>query len=139
MKTKSYLFIAIILTSLFLVFSCFKGYTSKDGKKLKMYLAPEKLKELINTTLDNSDDSIYIVDVRPADNYKEGHIPSAKSFPSSEVMSRLDELPKDKSLILYCETGGRAQAVIKMLEKQGYTKMLNWGGYTRWPYDLVQK
>jgi hypothetical protein len=27
--------------------------------------------------------------------------------------------------------------VINQLEDKGYTRMLNWGGYTRWPYDLV--
>jgi rhodanese-related sulfurtransferase len=71
--------------------------------------------------------------------YKEGHIPTAKSYASSVITDRLDELPKNQYLIIYCETGGRAQSVIKKLEKQEYTKMMNWGGYTRWPYELVEE
>ena len=52
---------------------------------------------------------------------------------------RLDELPKEQYLILYCETGGRAQSVIKKLEEQGYTKMMNWGGFKRWPYEPAEE
>ncbi|GAH84674.1 unnamed protein product, partial [marine sediment metagenome] len=57
---------------------------------------------------------------------------------SSEILSRLKEIPKDKYLILYCETGMRAQRVIKKLEKAGYTRIMNWGGYKRWKYGLVK-
>jgi len=32
--------------------------------------------------------------------------------------------------------GLRAEIVISKLEKEGYTRMMNWGGYTRWPYEL---
>ncbi|OJF77247.1 MAG: hypothetical protein BKP49_03720 [Treponema sp. CETP13] len=79
-----------------------------------------------------------IIDVRPESSYVKGHIPTAKSFSSSNVMNRLDELPKSQYLIVYCETGGRAGIVISKLEKVGYTRMMNWGGYTRWPYELVK-
>ena len=118
-----------------LVFSgCKAGYTSASGEPLKEYLAPEALKVLT----ENPDPSIWIIDVRPTRAYEKGHIPTAKSYPSSVIMDKLDELPKDISLIIYCETGGRAQAVIKKLEDAGYTRMMNWGGYTRWPYGLVK-
>lgn len=127
----------ILLLLIFNVFflSCAEGYiSSKDAEVLKKYLSPEELKKLT----DNPDENIWIIDVRPKAAYDKGHIPTAKSFPSSEVLNRLKDIPKDKYLIIYCETGGRAQAVIKMLEKEGYTKMMNWGGYTRWTYDLVK-
>lgn len=132
---KKYILLIAILSFTILLPSCYEGYTSKEGKPLEKYLSPEKLKEL---TL-NPDSSIWIIDVRPNDSYKEGHIPTAKSYSSSIIMDKLNELPKEKYLILYCETGGRAQSVIKKLEKQNYTKMMNWGGYTRWPYKLVEE
>ena len=122
----------LLLFLLFPIFSCFKGYSTKDAKILKPYLNAKKLKELT----DAPDDTIWIIDVRPYSAFKKGHIPTAKSFPSSVILSRLDELPKDKNLILYCETGGRAQAVIKMLTKEGYKKLMNWGSYKRWPYKF---
>jgi rhodanese-related sulfurtransferase len=115
-----------------MVTGCMTGNVSKDGAILKQYLEPAKLIEL--TEKPRAD--IWIIDVRPSSDYAKGHIPTAKNFSSSEVMSRLDELPKSQYLIVYCETGIRAEIVISKLEKKGYTRMMNWGGYTRWPYEL---
>jgi rhodanese-related sulfurtransferase len=131
MKRLTVLFVFASL--IFLIFSCSTGYTSTDGVDLERYLEPESLLVLTQTP----DSTIWIIDVRPENNYNNGHIPTAKNYPSGEIMDRLGELPKSQNLIFYCETGGRAQMVINQLEDKGYTRMLNWGGYTRWPYDLV--
>jgi rhodanese-related sulfurtransferase len=130
--------VVIVSLSLFLAFfltGFYKGSVAPDGAMLKQYLPPEKLKELV----DKPDNSIWIIDVRPASAYEKGHIPTAKSFPSSTILTRLGELPKDKYLILYCETGVRAHRVMKQLEKQGYTRLMVWGGVSRWPYELVKE
>ena len=135
-RKKSYegvIFVGFLVLVVSLLTGCFEGYVGSEGEVLKQYLSPEKLRELVA----NPDDSIWIIDVRPASAYRKGHIPTAKSFPSSEILSRLGEIPKDKYLIIYCETGGRAQGVIKKLEKKGYTRLMNWGGISRWPYELV--
>ena len=131
---KKYYLIIVLLFSV-VISSCFEGRTTDGGKTLKKYLEPEELKELI----DSKNDSIWIIDVRPLSNYKKGHIPSAKSFPSSDILKRLEEIPKDKKLILHCETGGRAQMVLKKLKKKGYTKIMNWGSYKKWEYELVKE
>jgi len=125
--------IIIVVATLF-VAGCHEGYTAPDGDSLAKYLAPEALKGLTESPVDN----IWIIDVRPSGAYARGHIPTAKSFPSGEIMDRLAELPKEQYLILYCETGGRAQAVISKLEKEGYTRLMNWGGYKRWQWDFVE-
>jgi rhodanese-related sulfurtransferase len=106
---------------------CFEGYTAPDGAVLKHYLEPARLKELV----DKPKKDIWIVDVRPAEAFRKAHIPTAKNFPSGEIMGRLKEIPKTQYLILVCETGGRAQAVIRKLEGAGYTRMMNWGGASR--------
>lgn len=124
----------LVSLTVLLLTGCFEGYIGSEGEVLKKYVPPEQLKGLV----DNPDDSIWIVDVRPSSAYQKGHIPTAKSFPSSEILSRLDKIPKDKYLVMYCETGGRAQSVIKKLEKQGYTRLMNWGGMSRWPYERVK-
>lgn len=111
----------------------YEGYAGPDGEALRYYLLPERLLELT----ENPDPNIWIIDVRPAAAYAAGHIPTAMSFPSSEIAFRLDELPLDVNLILYCETGGRVQNVIEnVLEPNGYTRFMNWGGVTKWPYTL---
>ena len=123
--------IILLFAVMIIIAACHEGYiSSEEAMPLKEFLEPEKLKELT----DNPRDSILIIDVRPENKYNKGHIPTALSFPSSEISDRLHELPQNKYFIVYCETGGRAQAVIKKLESKGYTKMMNWGGYSRWPY-----
>lgn len=111
-----------------LLSGCSEGYTGKDGAALKEYLEPAKLKEL--TEQPRKD--IWIIDVRPAEAYRKGHIPTAKSFPSGEIMDRLNEIPKTQNIIMYCETGGRAQMVLRKLEKAGYSRFINWGGGYRY-------
>jgi hypothetical protein len=43
-----------------------------------------------------------LIDVRDRSSYDAGHAAGALSFPESEIDSRLNELPRDKELILYC-------------------------------------
>lgn len=129
---KKMVAVMISLVAMLLVTACHEGYASKDGESLKQYVSPEALKVLV----ENPKEDIWIIDVRPQSAYDKGHIPGAKSYPSSVIVERLGEIPKEKNLIFYCETGGRAQAVIKKLEEKGYTRMMNFGGYTRWKWDL---
>lgn len=135
-QKKSYVrvvLVSFVVLTIFMLTGCYEGYVGSEGEVLEQYLPPEQLKKLV----ENPDDSIWIIDVRPASAYQKGHILTARSFPSSEILSRLDEIPKDAYLIVYCETGGRAQGVIKKLEKKGYTQLMNWGGISRWPYEQV--
>lgn len=127
------IFSGLLLLLTLTISGCYEGYTASEGDPLKKYIEPEVFKTLV----EKPDPSIWIIDVRPRSAYVDGHIPGARSFPSSEVMARLNQLPKDRYLIVYCETGGRAQMVIKKLLKKGYTRLMNWGGYTRWkwPYE----
>jgi rhodanese-related sulfurtransferase len=119
-----------------------EGYTGPGWDLGTELLDPDNLYAWIQ----NPDPTnIFIIDVRPSAAYNAGHIPSAYSFPSSEIASRLGEPPLDNSdnyFIVYCETGGRAQMVITNdLIPNGRVKVMNWGGVTRWTnagYSLVQ-
>ena len=121
--------LALLTAAAALVTGCaYRGYTGADGGMLKRYLEPSALKELV----DNPREDIWIVDVRPEPAFRKAHIPTAKNFPSSSIMERLAELPKTRYLILTCETGGRAQMVIRKLEGAGYTRLMNWGANSRY-------
>ncbi len=122
----------ILIALSFILSGCYEGYIGKKGELLIQYLKPEALKALT----ENPKENIWIIDVRPSSAYKRGHIPGAKSFPSSTIIGQLHELPKDTFMIFYCETGGRAQQVIKHLEEKGYTRIMNWGSYKKWKWEL---
>ena len=43
-----------------------------------------------------------VIDVRPAEEYRAGHIPGAVSIPLPELKRRLAELPRDREIVAYC-------------------------------------
>jgi rhodanese-related sulfurtransferase len=45
---------------------------------------------------------VVLLDVRPDDEYRAGHIPNALSIPVAELAARLAELPPDKTVVAYC-------------------------------------
>jgi rhodanese-related sulfurtransferase/DNA-binding transcriptional ArsR family regulator len=45
---------------------------------------------------------VTVLDVRPEDEYRAGHIPGAVSMPVDEVERRLAEIPRDRPVIAYC-------------------------------------
>ncbi len=108
--------------------SVYIGKAGPQGKGLRKYIEPPALKKLT----ENPVDSIWILDVRSEKAYLKEHIPTAKSFPTATVMSRLNEIPKDKYLIIYCTVGANARIVSKQLRKAGYKRYMDWGGLSRW-------
>ncbi len=46
--------------------------------------------------------AVTVIDVRPAAEYRQGHIPTARSVPLDELEQRLAELPRDRLIVAYC-------------------------------------
>ena len=137
-ETKHISKIALITIVLFTVLfnvaagqSVYVGKAGAEGKVLRKYIEPLELKKLV----ENPVDSIWIIDVRSEKAYLNGHIPTAKSFPSGTIMSRLNEIPKKQYLIIYCTVGAMAKIVSKKLKKAGYKRYIDWGGLSRWEWE----
>lgn len=45
---------------------------------------------------------VTVLDVRPAEEFRAGHLPRALSVPLEELEARLAELPKDREIVAYC-------------------------------------
>jgi rhodanese-related sulfurtransferase/DNA-binding transcriptional ArsR family regulator len=45
---------------------------------------------------------VVVLDVRPAEEYRAGHIPGAVSIPVEELTHRIDELPEETEIVVYC-------------------------------------
>lgn len=45
---------------------------------------------------------IFLVDVRPAEEYAASHLPGATSIPLAELKDRIGELPREKEIVTYC-------------------------------------
>jgi rhodanese-related sulfurtransferase len=65
---------------------------------------------------------VTVLDVRPAVEYRAGHIPGALSIPVGELKARLKELPKDREIVAYCRGPYCVMAVeaVELLRKKGF-------------------
>ena len=70
----------------------------------------------------------YIVDVRLAMEAKKAMVPGATNIDMLVLKRHLDELPRDRTIVTYCKTGGRAGKARDILDRNGF-KVLNGGGY----------
>jgi len=63
-----------------------------------------------------------VIDVRPEEEFQQAHLPGAISIPLEELEKRIEELPRDKTIVAYCR--GRycilADKAVEVLLKKGY-------------------
>ena len=81
--------------------------------------------------------ALVLVDVRIAEQYRKGHIPTALHIPLTTIEDRPGSVPRGNPLVLYCNKGkmsGRAQAALR---KAGFTNVINFGGVSRWQGKLA--
>jgi len=73
-----------------------------------------------------------VIDVRRPAEYAGGHVPGAFSFTLSGIDKHVSELPFDKNseTAVICAGGYRSSAAASMLEKHGFTKLINISGGT---------
>jgi rhodanese-related sulfurtransferase/DNA-binding transcriptional ArsR family regulator len=66
---------------------------------------------------------VTVLDVRPVEEYRAGHIPGALSIPISELKTRLQELPRDREIVAYCRGPYCVMALdaVELLRKKGFT------------------
>ena len=64
-----------------------------------------------------------ILDVRTQEEYTSGHVPGALHVPHDEIATRLEDIgpDRDRTLVVYCERGGRAAQAEDALRAAGYT------------------
>ena len=60
-----------------------------------------------------------MLDVREDEEYAAGHVPGAHHIPMSQVQERIAELPRDRPVMVICQSGGRSRAAVEFLTSQG--------------------
>lgn len=75
-------------------------------------------------------DNVTLIDVRTAEEHSFGTIPGAVNIPVDELRNRLDEIPTDKPVVLFCAVGLRGYLALRILTGHGYSNVRNLtGGY----------
>lgn len=82
-------------------------------------ISPKEAKEMADQ------DQAILVDVREAWELQEARIQGALHIPLMELQRRVDELPKEATLIMVCKSGARSMHAAHMLHQMGYADVLN--------------
>jgi len=68
-----------------------------------------------------------LIDVREPHEHEMANI-NGELIPVGTILSEVDRISKDKDVVFYCRSGSRSGAVIRELEKQGFTNLYNLKG-----------
>ncbi len=64
-----------------------------------------------------------LVDVREPEEYASGHIKGAINIPLQNLTQNLNQIPKNRPVILYCSTGYRTAMGVMALQMLGYSNV----------------
>ena len=78
--------------------------------------------------------AVTVLDVRPVEEYRAGHIPGALSVPLGQLKKLLSKLPRDQEIVAYCRGPYCVLAVqaVEMLRKQGFKAIRLEDGIQDW-------
>jgi rhodanese-related sulfurtransferase len=83
--------------------------------------------------IEEGDDLPLLVDVRQDHEWSTGHIPGAVHIPLSELEQRLDEVGKDRLVVVYCHSGMRSIDGSYVLKRHDYPQVRSLaGGIVGW-------
>ena len=79
---------------------------------------------------------VVMLDVRPTEEYLNGHLPFARSIPMEELLERLAELPQDRPIVAYCRGPYCLWAAdaVELLRNHGYKAAHLRDGVAEWAY-----
>lgn len=97
---------------------------------------------VINTTISVdefekklTESDIQIVDVRTPEEFEQGHIKGAKNINinGGDFEAQLNQLDKNKTVLVYCLSGGRSSSAAGIMEDKGFKAVYNMsGGMMKW-------
>lgn len=62
----------------------------------------------------------YLLDVRKRSEFEEGHIPGAQNIAHTRLLDRIDEVPRDKPVMVSCRSGARSAVASALLEREDF-------------------
>ena len=77
--------------------------------------------------------SFVVLDVRGETEWRGGHLPGAITVPLGYLTERLDAVPREGTVVLQCQSGGRSHIAASLLQARGYRNVANLlGGFAAW-------
>ncbi len=117
--------------------------SAKDPVNMAGYIGANIIKEIFKSITYDEIKNIknpLLVDVRTTIEFKLGNIPDSVNIPVDELRSRINELPKDRNIVICCQVGIRAYIAYRFLIQAGFKDICNLSGgyktYLNYTYKL---
>jgi rhodanese-related sulfurtransferase len=89
--------------------------------------------------LRQSNAQVLFIDTRNREQFNQGHIPNAIQIEWREIINQKDDVPEDRAVIFYCNTGtlsAKAQFIMRLLGRDNI-KVLH-GGFDAWKAEQIK-
>ena len=96
-------------------------------------ISPVQAQALIQRNTENP--NFILLDVRTPQEFSTGHIKGALNinFSAPDFASKIDELNKSATYLVYCKVGGRSGKAMQVMQEKGFKKVFNIeGGIDKW-------
>lgn len=106
---------------------------AQEGTKVFMVLDPTSFAKAMKAGLQAGDG--VVLDVRKPEEFAAGHIEGAKNidYYGKTFKESLAELPRDKTYLIYCRSGGRSGRTSAMMNELGFQRVFDLeGGMIAW-------
>jgi rhodanese-related sulfurtransferase len=103
----------------------------KEYLNAKDELEPVPARELLERAKSGL---VTVLDVRPPEEYRAGHLPGAINIPLADVAKRVNELPADREVVAYCRGPYCLMSfeAVAVLRKKGRKALRLQDGYPEW-------
>jgi len=88
--------------------------------------------QLVSPTELDALERVLLLDVRNKTEFADGHIPGAEQLSGGRLMWSLDELPREGTIVTYCQSGVRNSVAASALRREGYDVAELDGSYLGW-------
>lgn len=115
--------------------------SSRDPVNLIGYVASNILRNDLQTIEWDEVDSLdrhsnFILDVRKPEELMIGMIDGAKNIPLQQLRQHINEIPKNRRVVVYCQAGQRAYFATRILKQMGFDVVNLDGGYKTYSHAV---
>ncbi len=111
------------------------SFNLKKYSSDKVEFTPLELVEEMNKRTD-----LRLLDVRELMEIEICKLENAIHIPIGQIIAKMNQLPRDIDLIVYCHMGVRSKQVMQYLRNNGFTRVFNLkGGIDRWSVEVDSK
>jgi len=118
-----WLTLALVVVSIVVVI-----YEMRSQSETKAAVSPQDMVRLMNQ-------GALLIDLRPLEQYSAGHVGGARQMSGEQILKAAETLKKykEKTVVVYDDTGSLGASAVRQLAAQGFTKAFNLrGGLSAW-------